>query len=36
LVACWFFEATAHPLMQSIEPGDTWVWCYVDEDIVRE
>ena len=24
------FEATGHPMMRSIEPGDTWGWCYVD------
>ena len=23
--------ATAHPLVQSVEPGETWCWCYVDE-----
>jgi uncharacterized UBP type Zn finger protein len=25
------FHKTKHPLMRSIEPGDEWVWCYVDE-----
>ena len=25
------FHATKHPLVRSIEPGETWVWCYVDE-----
>lgn len=25
------FHATHHPVMQSIEPGETWRWCYVDE-----
>ena len=25
------FEATGHPAMRSIEPTDTWGWCYVDE-----
>src|SRR5207249_3860628 len=24
------FEATGHPLMRSVEPGETWAWCYVD------
>ena len=24
------FEATGHPTMRSIEPGDSWAWCYVD------
>jgi hypothetical protein len=25
------FEATGHRVMRSIEPGDTWGWCYVDQ-----
>jgi hypothetical protein len=25
------FRATDHPIMQSIEPGESWGWCYVDE-----
>lgn len=25
------FDATGHPLMRSIEPGETWAWCYPDE-----
>jgi uncharacterized UBP type Zn finger protein len=25
------FHHTKHPLMRSIEPGESWVWCYVDE-----
>jgi uncharacterized UBP type Zn finger protein len=24
------FHHTKHPLMRSIEPGERWVWCYVD------
>ena len=23
--------ATSHPLVQSFEPGEDWIWCYVDE-----
>jgi hypothetical protein len=23
--------ATGHPVMQSVEPGEQWRWCYVDE-----
>ena len=23
------FHSTQHPVMRSIEPGDTWAWCYV-------
>ena len=25
------FHATHHPLVRSIEPGETWTWCYIDE-----
>ena len=25
------FHKTKHPLIRSIEPGEAWVWCYVDE-----
>jgi uncharacterized UBP type Zn finger protein len=25
------FERTGHPLMRSIEPGDTWGWCYIHQ-----
>ncbi len=25
------FKATKHPIMTSVEPGETWAWCYVDE-----
>lgn len=25
------FHATGHPLVRSVEPGERWVWCYVDK-----
>ena len=25
------FQATSHPIIRSIEPGEAWLWCYVDE-----
>ena len=25
------YEQTRHPVMRSIEPGEAWRWCYVDE-----
>ena len=28
------FHATGHPVMRSIEPGESWRWCYVDEVMV--
>ena len=30
------FRHEHHPVMRSIEPGDDWIWCYVDESIVGE
>ena len=28
------FHATRHPLIQSIERGEDWMWCYVDEVVL--
>ena len=25
-----------HPIVRSIEPGEAWSWCFVDEVIVEE
>lgn len=25
------FRKIGHPLIRSIEPGEHWMWCYVDE-----
>ena len=25
------FHTSHHPVMASFEPGERWVWCYVDE-----
>jgi uncharacterized UBP type Zn finger protein len=25
------FHETAHPVVRSVEPGEDWLWCYVDE-----
>ena len=25
------FHKAKHPLIRSIESGETWMWCYVDE-----
>jgi len=30
------FHQTSHPLVRSIEPGESWVWCYVDETMPGE
>jgi len=29
------FHATHHPLVQSIQPGEDWIWCYVDEVVLE-
>ncbi|TLV03260.1 UBP-type zinc finger domain-containing protein [Dyadobacter luticola] len=29
------FHHTGHPVVISAEPGDNWMWCYVDEAFVR-
>ena len=29
------FFATSHPLMRSLERGDNWMWCYVDEIMIE-
>jgi hypothetical protein len=28
------FHATEHPLVQSFQPGEDWIWCYVDEVVM--
>jgi uncharacterized UBP type Zn finger protein len=25
------YAATGHPIIESLEPGEDWFWCYVDE-----
>lgn len=29
------FHATAHPIVSSAEPGETWAWCYVDARVLE-
>ena len=29
------FKASEHPLMRSLEPGEDWLWCYVDEVVLE-
>ena len=28
------FHATRHPIIQSLEPGEDWRWCFVHEAVV--
>jgi uncharacterized UBP type Zn finger protein len=30
------YHATGHPLVRSIEPGESWIWCYSDEMMAGE
>jgi len=30
------FHRTKHPLVRSLERGERWIWCYVDDEIVGE
>jgi uncharacterized UBP type Zn finger protein len=25
------FHATHHPVIRSFQPGETWLWCYIDQ-----
>jgi monovalent cation:H+ antiporter-2, CPA2 family len=25
------FHTSKHPVIRSVEPGESWTWCYVDE-----
>ena len=25
------FRATEHPLIQSFQPDEDWIWCYIDQ-----
>lgn len=29
------FMATKHPVIASAEPGERWLWCYVDEEMAE-
>ncbi|MBA2619375.1 MAG: UBP-type zinc finger domain-containing protein [Rubrobacter sp.] len=29
------FRATAHPIVKSFQPGEDWIWCYVDEVVME-
>lgn len=30
------FHASRHPIVASVEPGEDWTWCYVDERFLSE
>ena len=29
------FHESGHPIIRSVEPGEDWSWCYVDEVMFR-
>ena len=30
------FNESGHALVRSLQPGDSWIWCYVDEVAIAE
>ena len=26
------YHRTTHPVVRSLEPGESWIWCFVDEE----
>ncbi len=28
-------HATGHPIVRSLEPGESWGWCYVDKEMIQ-
>ncbi len=28
------FHRVGHPVIRSYEPGETWAWCYIDDEMV--
>jgi len=30
------FHAIKHPVVRSFEPGENWMWCYIDELMFEE
>ena len=29
--ASWHAAAAGHPVVRSLQPGESWMWCFVDE-----
>ena len=30
------YHASKHPIVTSVEPGETWTWCYPDDRFLSE
>lgn len=28
------YHASGHPVMASAQPGERWLWCYIDEEMM--
>jgi uncharacterized UBP type Zn finger protein len=28
------FRGTKHPIIRTLQPGERWMWCYVDETML--
>jgi len=29
------YRGSGHPIVQSFQPGEDWIWCYVDEVVME-
>jgi uncharacterized UBP type Zn finger protein len=29
------YRSSGHPIIRSLEPGEIWSWCYIDEVLMR-
>ena len=29
------YHRSKHPVMRSLEPGERWMWCYIDEEMAE-
>ncbi len=29
------FHTSGHPIIESWEPGESWIWCYVDDAYIE-
>jgi len=29
------FQSTGHPVMRTLQPGESWKWCYVDQVMLK-
>lgn len=29
------YEASGHPIVQTFEPGENWLWCFIDDLLLQ-